>query len=424
MYCSEIRKLESAGYVAKITAEEADQSAESWFIPHHMVQHNGKDRIVFNCSFQHQGQTLNDQLLPGPTLRPSLLGVVLRYRQNTVANSGDIKGMFHQVRLLPGDKSVLRFLWRDMCREAEPEINEWQVLPFGTTCSPYCAIHALQYHVQGHKDDITDLVDIVEHSFYVDNCLHSVPTTSEAKAIVDGLCQLLSKGGFEIRQWACNVPSVTQHLPPEARSANSERWLAQSSTDLQELTLGLRWDCINDTLGYNLRSVETVEPTMRNIYKTLASQYDPLGFIIPFMTRAKVIIQDLWKHNLGWDEPIELLHLRESWLTWVGELTTLTKLQFPRAYTPATSDNPSAIRELHVFSDASERAYGSVAYLRTKDDQGQVIRTFVLARSRIAPRKCLSIPRLEAVCHPYWRPVGKSDPNRVDHTHPQSHFLV
>ncbi len=108
MYCSEIRKLESVGYVAKITAEEADQS-ESWFIPHHMVQHNNKDRIVFSCSFQHQGKSSNDQLLPGPTLGPSLLGVLLRLRQHTVAISGD------QVHLLPGDKSVLSFLRRDIC---------------------------------------------------------------------------------------------------------------------------------------------------------------------------------------------------------------------------------------------------------------------------------------------------------------------
>ncbi|KAI7812616.1 hypothetical protein IRJ41_005718 [Triplophysa rosa] len=143
VYCSEIRKLELAGYVAKITAEEADQSAESWFIPHHIVHHNGKDRIVFNCSFQHQGQSLNDQLLPGPNLGPSLLGVLLRFHQHSVAISGDIKGMFHQVRLLPGDKSVLRFIWRDMCREAEPDIYEWQVLPFGTTCSPCCAIYSM-----------------------------------------------------------------------------------------------------------------------------------------------------------------------------------------------------------------------------------------------------------------------------------------
>ncbi|KAI7805208.1 hypothetical protein IRJ41_001894 [Triplophysa rosa] len=376
VYCSEISKLELAGYVAKITAEEEDRSAESWFILHHIVHHNG--------------QSLNDQLLPGPNLGPPLLGVLLRFRQHSVAISGDIKGMFHQVRLLPGDKSVLRFIWRDMCREAEPDIYEWQVLPFGTTCSPCCAIYALQHHVQGHKGDMDNLVDIVEQSFYVDNCLHSVQTTSEAKEIVDGLRQFLSQGGFEIRQWACNLPSAIQHLPTDARSTNS-----------------YDGNPLSDTLGYNLRSVETFEPTMRNMYRTLASQYDPLGFIIPFTTRAKVIIQDLWKHNLGWDDPIKPLPLKEKWLAWVAELPKLPQLQFTRAYTPASADNPSAIRELHVFSDASERAYGSVAYFRTTDEQGQVIVNFVLARSRVAPRKCLS----GAVRSPYRCPVGQGDPN-------------
>lgn len=225
-YCTEIQKLEVAGYVAKITPEEANKSTESWYIPHHMVHHNGKDRIVFNCSFKHQGQSLNDQLLPGPTLGPSLLGVLLRFRQHTVAISGDIKGMFHHVRLLPGDRSVLRFLWRAMHREVEPDIYEWQVLPFGTTCSPCCAIYALQHNAQGHQDDMADIVNIVEHSFYVDNCLHNTPTPNKAKVIVNGLRQLLADGGFEIRQWASNVPSVIQHLPTDAKSANSECWLA------------------------------------------------------------------------------------------------------------------------------------------------------------------------------------------------------
>ncbi|XP_073764218.1 uncharacterized protein [Danio rerio] len=394
-YCTEIQKLEAAGYVAKITAEEANKSNESWYIPHHVVHHNNKDRIVFNCSFQHQGQSLNSQLLPGPTLGPSLLGVLLRFRQHAVAVSGDIKGMFHQVRLLPKDKQVLRFLWRDLCRDREPDIYEWQVLPFGTTCSPCCAIFALQHHAQGHKGDMPKLVNIVENSFYVDNCLYSTPTAKEAKDVVDGLRQLLAEGGFDLRQWACNVPSVIQHLPAEALSTNSERWLTKASTDLQEPTLGLRWNCLNDSLGYNLRSAEPLEPTMRNMYKTLASQYDPLGFIIPFTTRAKVLIQDLWKQNLGWDDLIEPAQLRNKWLTWVGEIPTLLQLQFPRLYTPVWPDNPPVTRELHIFCDASERAYGSVAYLRASDDQGHVAVTFVLARSRVAPRKCLSMPRLE-----------------------------
>jgi hypothetical protein len=153
-----------------------------------------------------------------------------------------------------------------MDREADPGIYEWQVLPFGTTCSPCCAIYALQFHAQEHQDTMAGLADIVENSFYVDNCLHSTPDQGEARAIIDGLCQSLLKGGFEIRQWACNIPSVLKHLPSEARSASSECWLSQSSTDMQEPTLGLQWNCLDDTLGYKNRIAEPVQPTIEPIH--------------------------------------------------------------------------------------------------------------------------------------------------------------
>lgn len=143
VHCQEIQKLEKMGYVAVVPPEVAAPTPESWFIPHHMVQHNNKDRIIFNCSFQYKGKSLNDHLLPGPALGPSLLGVLIQFRQYTVAVSGDIRGMFHQILLLPADKLVRRFIWQDMQRTEEPRIYEWQVLPFGTTCSPCCAIYAL-----------------------------------------------------------------------------------------------------------------------------------------------------------------------------------------------------------------------------------------------------------------------------------------
>lgn len=98
-------------------------------------------------------------------LGPSLLRVLLRFRQQSVAVCGDIKSMFHEVLLLPKDKSLLRFIWWDMCRDMEPCIYEWQVHPFGTTCSPCCAIFALQHHVQGYKGGMAELVNIVENSF-------------------------------------------------------------------------------------------------------------------------------------------------------------------------------------------------------------------------------------------------------------------
>ncbi len=143
-YTTEIAKLEQEGYVNKLPLNAVTDTSCSWYVPHHMVHHNGKNRIVLNCSFQYRGQNLNELLLPGPALGPSLLAVLLRFREHSVAVSSDIKGMFHQVRLLPEDKPLLRFLWRDLNVQDIPSVYDWQVLPFGTTCSPCCAVFALQ----------------------------------------------------------------------------------------------------------------------------------------------------------------------------------------------------------------------------------------------------------------------------------------
>ncbi len=131
VYNQEIERLEQCGYVVKLAAEAVDQTPESWYIPHHMVHHNGKHRVVYNCSFKYQCHNLNNYLLPGPTLTSTLLGVLLRFREHAIAITSDIKGMFHQIRLLPEDKPLLRFLWRNMQRDIPVSVYEWQVLPFG-----------------------------------------------------------------------------------------------------------------------------------------------------------------------------------------------------------------------------------------------------------------------------------------------------
>ena len=93
-YQAEIHKLVEAGYVVKVEPDQVETTEESWYIPHHMVQHNGKNRVVYNCTFQYQGHNLNEFLLPGPPLGPSLLAVLLR---------------FHQVQLLQTDRPLLPF---------------------------------------------------------------------------------------------------------------------------------------------------------------------------------------------------------------------------------------------------------------------------------------------------------------------------
>lgn len=192
----------------------------------------------------------------------------------------------------------------------------------------------MQRHVRDHQSGNEDLLDTVITSFYVDNCLKSLRSPQQAKDLLDRLRALLAKGGFEIRQWASNRTEVISHLPTEARSTTSELWLTAEGADPRESTLGLVWYCMTDTLGYKCQPVSPKQPTMRNVYRVLASQYDPLGYIIPFTTRAKVLVRALWATERQWDEPItdELLPV---WQAWEGELPQLQNIVLPRCYVPA-----------------------------------------------------------------------------------------
>ncbi|KAI4898689.1 hypothetical protein NFI96_003936 [Prochilodus magdalenae] len=279
--------------------------------------------------------------------------------------------MFHQVRLLAEDRPLLRFIWRDLQCEDPPDVYQWEVLPFGTTSSPCCAIFALQQHTHNHQDHYPDTLQSVLQCFYVDNYLESFPTMNAAKEMVDKLRSLLLEGGFDLRQWASNQPDVMAHLPMEARSSTTEQWLGLNQVDPMEPTLGLRWNCAADTLGYHHRPIENTVLTMRRAYQVLASQYDALGFIVPFTTRAK-----------------------EAWESWESELQQLSAVSLPRCYSADAAEEEGLEYDLHVFCDASEKAYGAVAYLTVHS--GKTIHTsFVMVRSRVAPKRQQSIPRLE-----------------------------
>lgn len=107
--------------VAKLSLDN-NSNGEGWYLPPHLVHHNGKYRVVFNCSFQFKGLGLNKTLMPGPQLSPSLLGVLLHFREHAIAVSDDIRSMFHQIRLVSHDKPVLLFLWWDQNSERVPEV--------------------------------------------------------------------------------------------------------------------------------------------------------------------------------------------------------------------------------------------------------------------------------------------------------------
>ena len=144
-----------------------------------------------------------------------------------------------------------------------------------------------------------------------------------------------------------------------------------------------------DYLGFKTQGMS--KPlTERGLLSMLSSIYDPLGLASPFILGTRRIVQDLCRGKLAWDEKISASY-GEQWTRWTDRLAEMEAVKIPRCILP-----PSPVKQqLHNFSDASEKAYGVVSYLRSQDRDGKTYSYIVMAKSRLAPLKTLTIPRLE-----------------------------
>jgi len=123
----------------------------------------------------------------------------------------------------------------------------------------------------------------------------------------------------------------------------------------------------------------------------MASQiFDPFGLVQPHALPVKRLMQQLCEMNLGWDDSIPE-DLEATWHRWAQALPKLEDVTVPQCFMPL--ENAGSL-ELHYFSDACETGYGAVCYLRIASGSFWCCQ-FVIGKSRVAPLKALSIPRLE-----------------------------
>ena len=116
--------------------------------------------------------------------------------------------------------------------------------------------------------------------------------------------------------------------------------------------------------------------------------FDPLGLLSPVTIRAKTFMQSLWQRNIDWDEPLSDED-QQQWLTIAKNILEARHVQIPRQYFP-TVGTPKQHDRLHIFAGASLTAYGAIAFLCSGNST-----SFVMAKSRVAPLKPLTLPKLE-----------------------------
>ena len=391
-YTEQIQKLINKGYASPSKCEPQGQT---WYIPHFGVFEPSKSRyrVVFDCSARYKGICLNDTLLQGPDLTNLLVGVLLRFRKGQFAFMADIEAMFYQVRVKDQHQTFLKFLWWPEGNiEAKPEEFQMRVHLFGAISSPSCANFALRQTVLDAEAEETPAGKAVLNNFYVDDLLRSSDSAEEAVELMKNILKFCSSGGFNLTKFASNNKDILKFLPADKclETSNSSQDIGKPNPI--ERALGVQWCLEADSLSFRI-SLDDKPLTRRGILSTISSVYDPLGLASPFLLRGRKILQQITALRDGWDKPVPS-ELANQWSLWRAELPKLAKLSVSRCY---KSDELVEVKNqsLHVFSDASEFGYGVACYLRQVDIKGQVSVSLVLGKSRVAPLKTITIPRLE-----------------------------
>ena len=373
---------------------------EVFYLPMHAVrkEHSTttKLRVVFDASAKStSGTSLNDTLLVGPTVHPPLLDVLLRFRSHRVAVTADVSKMYRAVELTPEDRDYHRFVWRSDPNQPLKDYRMMRVT-FGVSASSFAVNMSVKQNAHDNSTKYPLAAEAVEKSFYVDDCLTGADTVPAAIELRRQLQELFNQGGFLLRKWNASEPAVLANLSPDLKDPHSTQ-LFHDTTEYTK-TLGIEWDVKSDEFHLTIAKLPALDNvTKRLLVSDVAKTFDVLGWFSPSIVKAKILLQRVWEAKVDWDDPIPS-PIQDAWLHWRSELHLLSEKSIPRCYFHKTSDISSF--ELHGFCDASEHAYAAVVYLRLTDSQEDVQVSLVSSKTKVAPIKRLTIPRLE-LCGAY-----------------------
>jgi hypothetical protein len=273
------------------------------------------------------------------------------------------------------DRSFFRFLWRNLDLHRKPDVYEFERVVFGDASAPFRAQFVSQQTAEIYKEKFPLAAETVKKSTYMDDSLDSVKTPEIAIELYQQLTDLWGKAGMQPRKWLSNSPVMLEVIPREHRAAEVD--LDRHSLPATK-TLGLLWLASSDQFSFGV---------------TVATIFDPLGFLSPFIVRAKIILQELWSRGLNWDDVIDA-EVYSRITAWLVEVDLIQTISVPRCLQLQDSCNVKSVM-IPTFVDASNDAYGAVSYLRIVRDDKSVKVTIIASKTRVAALAPRSTPRLE-----------------------------
>lgn len=363
-----------------------NENLQSYFIPHHGILRESsittKLRVVFNASAPTtSGISLNAIQMVGPTVQDDLTAILLRFRMHKYVLSADVEKMYRQVSVHPSDRHLQQIIWRDNFNNTF-KTYQLNTVTYGTASAPFLATRCIKQI--GLECQDKKAAEAILHDFYVDDLLTGTDVFEEAQMLRHKVTDALASACMPLRKWKSNEPSLI------SESTDESYFEFHQPGDTCSKTLGLSWRTDTDDLFFPIKVPDCTVNTKRGMLAVIAQIYDPLGLLAPCVVSMKMLLQKLWLDKLEWDDHLSP-DIAAIWANTIKNLPCIHNLRIARR---VVCDAYKQF-EFHIFTDASEQAYGACLYVRSINEQGDVDVRLFTAKSRIAPIKPLTIPRLE-----------------------------
>lgn len=253
-------------------------------------------------------------------------------------------------------------------------------MAFGVIASPFLLTATIKHHLRQNPNDFAEKI---EEDLYADNLVSFLPKTIDAEQFYKTTKNSFAEMGMNITKWTTDDPQLRKKFAD-----------TDLVTEADQTVLGIHWNTKNRNIRIKKPNIpnEVEIVTKRKALQEMASVFDPLGWVSPIVLKAKLYIRKIWLNDYTWDKQLPK-DLTREWNSIRQNLRSIDEINLPRAYAENGIEEAQRI-ELHAFCDASALAYGVVIYL-TVHHQSTSWTGIVASKTRLAPKRELSIPRLE-----------------------------
>ncbi|KAL0829566.1 hypothetical protein ABMA28_003077 [Loxostege sticticalis] len=391
-FIDEFVELGHAKYV-DISSYNLDEQAV-FFMPHHPVFNENSEttklRVVFDASMQTYPEkiSLNHVLLNGAVVQQDLFSILVLFRLYKFIINCDITKMFKAISLTPSHRPLQNILWRPSPND-DIKCLQLQTVTYGQKSSSFLATRCLLELVHRFRDQYPLAADALLYKTYVDDINLSSNDINELLESREQLIELLSKGGFSLHKWCANKIDLLKDIPENSQHKRFVHFT--DNKDSMVRTLGMKCELCSDTFVISSPQYPTLEKyTKRDVLSFVSKIFDPLGLAGPIVVNAKLLMQQTWLLNIGWDCPLPS-NLYEDFRKFADSLNKMQNVVVKRNL---DTQNAKSI-DIVGFSDASNLAYGCCLYLRIVDTNGNVNVDLLCSKSRVNPIKKSTTPRAE-----------------------------